>query len=70
MQAVSLFMALRATSITTPSHASDEAVSGVTITHAISIDVHSIWIGGMQGRGLRSTGVSVGHSGIVEVSVN
>ena len=68
--AASLFMALRATSITVPPHAGNEAISGVAITCTIGFNVHGIQIGGMQGGGLRLTGVSIGHSGIMEVSVD
>ena len=65
-----LFMALRATSITAPPHVGNEAISGVAITRTTGINVHRIRIGGMRGGGLRSTGVSIGHSRIMEVSVN
>ena len=68
--AASLFMALRATSITVSLHAGNEAISGVAITHTTGINVHRVRIGGMQGGGLGSTGVSIGHSRIMEVSVD
>ena len=68
--AASLFMALRATSITVPPLAGNEAILGVAITRTTGINVHRIQIGGMQGGGLRLTGVLIGHSRIMEVSVN
>ena len=70
MWAASLFMALRAASITVSPHAGNEAISGVAITCTIGVNVHGIWIRGMRGEGLRSTGVLIGHSGIMEVSVD